>query len=154
MSQVTFTLPKDIPNGQYFIRAEDIALHVRLLRLRRRHGISDIHDSFNATRSLRPTEVLNSTSPVHRSTSREVEAARRVPLLLSRACTPDTSQAFLSVSFFVARHVNSRRSLTKGDADIYYPIVSIFDLTNAKRQQLTERDIKACKLHAARSGKS
>ncbi|KIJ64665.1 lytic polysaccharide monooxygenase [Hydnomerulius pinastri MD-312] len=28
MSQVTFTLPTDIPDGQYFIRAEDIALHV------------------------------------------------------------------------------------------------------------------------------
>ncbi|KAH7923349.1 glycoside hydrolase family 61 protein [Leucogyrophana mollusca] len=28
MTQVTFTLPSDIPDGQYFIRAEDIALHV------------------------------------------------------------------------------------------------------------------------------
>ncbi|KIJ64664.1 lytic polysaccharide monooxygenase [Hydnomerulius pinastri MD-312] len=28
MSQVTFTLPADIPDGEYFIRAEDIALHV------------------------------------------------------------------------------------------------------------------------------
>ncbi|EGO19398.1 family 61 glycoside hydrolase [Serpula lacrymans var. lacrymans S7.9] len=28
MSQVTFTLPASIPDGQYFVRAEDIALHV------------------------------------------------------------------------------------------------------------------------------
>ncbi|KAH7915475.1 family 61 glycoside hydrolase [Hygrophoropsis aurantiaca] len=27
MSQVTFTIPSDIPDGEYFIRAEDIALH-------------------------------------------------------------------------------------------------------------------------------
>ncbi|KAH7923350.1 glycoside hydrolase family 61 protein [Leucogyrophana mollusca] len=28
MTQVTFTLPESIPDGQYFVRAEDIALHV------------------------------------------------------------------------------------------------------------------------------
>ncbi|PSR72283.1 hypothetical protein PHLCEN_2v11875 [Hermanssonia centrifuga] len=80
LTQVTFTLPESLPNGQYLLRAEQIALHVRpsLLSLPLASGLMSCILWF---RLRAPLAVHNFTFRAVRSTLRVVGSGTPGPLV-------------------------------------------------------------------------
>ena len=84
---VTFTLPRNLPSGQYLVRMEAIALHVASTYGGAQFYVSCLGVGIGLTCTYRPTRHR---SPADKSTSRTAAAARPALSSPSLASTPAT----------------------------------------------------------------
>ena len=108
---VTFTVPKNLPSGQYLVRIEQIALHVASTFGGGQNMSNYSHETFEFLTRLLASLQLNSTSAVPRLTSQEVEAASLVPSSLFPESTPATSLESSSTSTTVSHQSAEENAL-------------------------------------------